>query len=65
LWQDNHSHVAIGLTKMGELETALRALFDEFGLDAVIETVSEIADELDPLPDKLLSYLPDYNRVMH
>lgn len=50
---------------MGELETALRALFDEFGLDAVIETVSDIADELEPLPDKLLGYLPDYNPVMH
>jgi hypothetical protein len=50
---------------MEELEAALRALFNQFGLDAVIETVSDIADELDPLPDKLLSYLPDYTPVMH
>jgi hypothetical protein len=50
---------------MKEREAALRVVFDQFGLDAVIKTVSDIADELDPLPDQVLSYLPDHNQAMH
>lgn len=51
-----------GSIKVDELETALRALIDAFGVDAVVDAVSEIADELDPLPDNILScFFP----VMH
>jgi hypothetical protein len=52
---------------MDELEIAIRTLFKAFGMDAVMDVVCEVAEELDPLPENPLVHILDHDqqRLLH